>query len=62
MEYFYRELNLRNPIYNKTACYGHFGRPDFTWEIPKKLTIRPEIEEALGTPSPKSKRSKYSSH
>jgi S-adenosylmethionine synthetase len=27
-------LNLRRPIYRKTAVYGHFGRddPDFTWE------------------------------
>ena len=28
------QLNLRRPIYSKTAAYGHFGRddPDFTWE------------------------------
>lgn len=28
------QLNLRRPIYRKTAAYGHFGRddPDFTWE------------------------------
>ncbi len=25
-------LRLRNPIYSKTACYGHFGRPEFSWE------------------------------
>ena len=27
-------LQLRRPIYQKTAAYGHFGRndPDFTWE------------------------------
>ncbi|MGA9352321.1 MAG: methionine adenosyltransferase [Terriglobales bacterium] len=27
-------LNLRRPIYRKTAAHGHFGRndPDFTWE------------------------------
>jgi S-adenosylmethionine synthetase len=27
-------LDLRRPIYRKTASYGHFGRPDkeFTWE------------------------------
>ncbi|HEX15856.1 MAG TPA: methionine adenosyltransferase, partial [Deltaproteobacteria bacterium] len=27
-------LDLRRPIYKKTACYGHFGReePEFTWE------------------------------
>lgn len=29
-----RDLDLRRPIYQKTATYGHFGRedPDFTWE------------------------------
>lgn len=29
-----KELNLRRPIYRKTAAYGHFGRelPDFSWE------------------------------
>jgi S-adenosylmethionine synthetase len=27
-------LNLRRPVYRKTAAYGHFGRsePEFTWE------------------------------
>jgi S-adenosylmethionine synthetase len=31
-------LNLRRPIYCKTAAYGHFGRndPDFTWESTAK--------------------------
>jgi S-adenosylmethionine synthetase len=31
-------LNLRRPIYCKTAAYGHFGRsdPDFTWESTEK--------------------------
>jgi S-adenosylmethionine synthetase len=31
-------LNLRRPIYCKTAAYGHFGRtdPDFTWELTDK--------------------------
>lgn len=29
-----KTLDLRRPIYKKTAAYGHFGRndPDFTWE------------------------------
>ncbi|MGI5844913.1 MAG: methionine adenosyltransferase [Candidatus Xenobium sp.] len=29
-----RDLDLRRPIYRKTAAYGHFGRADrdFTWE------------------------------
>ncbi len=25
-------LNLRLPIYQETASYGHFGRPQFSWE------------------------------
>ena len=25
-------LDLRKPIYRATAAYGHFGRPEFTWE------------------------------
>lgn len=31
-------LNLRQPIYRKTATYGHFGREDegFTWELTDK--------------------------
>ncbi|XP_074850664.1 S-adenosylmethionine synthase-like isoform X3 [Carettochelys insculpta] len=32
-----RELDLKRPIHQQTACYGHFGREEFTWEIPKKL-------------------------
>jgi len=35
--FIYRELNLRNPIYQQTSTYGHFGRDGFTWEQPKKL-------------------------
>ena len=26
------KLDLKKPIYQKTATYGHFGRPEFTWE------------------------------
>lgn len=26
------ELNLRTPIYKDTACYGHFGNPEYPWE------------------------------
>jgi S-adenosylmethionine synthetase len=34
-----RDLDLRRPIYRRTAAYGHFGRPDkeFTWEHLSKL-------------------------
>lgn len=27
-----QRYDLRNPIYEKTAAYGHFGRAEFTWE------------------------------
>ncbi|MBI2102470.1 methionine adenosyltransferase [Candidatus Woesearchaeota archaeon] len=34
-------LNLRRPIYRKTASYGHFGRndPDFSWEKTDKADV-----------------------
>jgi S-adenosylmethionine synthetase len=36
-----KHLNLRRPIYRKTAAYGHFGRedPDFTWEKTDKAEL-----------------------
>ncbi|MDD5432353.1 MAG: methionine adenosyltransferase [Candidatus Omnitrophica bacterium] len=30
-------LDLLQPIYRKTACYGHFGRDDFKWEKTDKV-------------------------
>jgi S-adenosylmethionine synthetase len=40
-------LDLRRPIYRKTAAGGHFGRndPDFTWESTAKAA---ELAEAAG--------------
>jgi len=37
-------LNLRRPIYQKTAAYGHFGRtePEFTWEATDKAAALTE--------------------
>merc|ERR1719414_1495100 len=32
-----KDLQLKNPIYQKTSAYGHFGRDGFTWETAKKL-------------------------
>lgn len=34
-------LDLRRPIFKKTAAYGHFGRsdPDFTWEKTDKVEL-----------------------
>ncbi len=42
-----RDLDLRRPIYKKTAAYGHFGRHDhdFTWERTDKAG---ELREAAG--------------
>ena len=41
-----RDLDLRRPIYRRTAAYGHFGRNDkeFTWEqTPKVDDLRREL-------------------
>jgi S-adenosylmethionine synthetase len=40
-------LNLRRPIYKKTAAYGHFGRnePEFSWE---KTDRAAELASAAG--------------
>jgi S-adenosylmethionine synthetase len=42
-----RDLDLRRPIYRKTAAYGHFGRADkdFTWERTEKAAA---LAEAAG--------------
>ncbi len=42
-----RDLDLRRPIYQRTAAYGHFGRSDkeFTWE---KVTRLDEFKSAIG--------------
>ena len=39
-------LDLRRPIYRKTAAYGHFGRelPEFTWEKRDKVEA---LKEAI---------------
>ncbi|KAA8581270.1 hypothetical protein FQN60_002851 [Etheostoma spectabile] len=33
------DLRPGRPIYQKTACYGHFGRKEFPWEVPKNLNF-----------------------
>jgi S-adenosylmethionine synthetase len=42
------ELDLRRPIFHKTAAYGHFGREEaeFTWEKTPKLDA---LKEAVGS-------------
>jgi S-adenosylmethionine synthetase len=46
-------LNLRRPIYRKTAAYGHFGREDkdFTWEATNKAAALRE-QAGLETSAP----------
>jgi len=47
------QLNLKRPIYKKTAAYGHFGRidADFTWEKTDKAEIlRQEINNSVSSP------------
>ncbi len=45
------ELNLRRPIFRKTAAYGHFGRSDkdFTWERTNKAAA---LRAAVGGRKP----------
>ncbi|MET9673531.1 methionine adenosyltransferase [Streptomyces sp. NPDC006482] len=51
-----RDLDLKRPIYAKTAAYGHFGRelPEFTWERTdrvealKKAVRAPEAQKEGG--------------
>ena len=48
-----RDLDLRRPIYAKTAAYGHFGRDehDFTWERVDKADALARAA-GLATPAP----------
>merc|ERR1711963_1112069 len=32
-----KDLKLKQPIFQATSTYGHFGREQFAWEVPKKL-------------------------
>jgi S-adenosylmethionine synthetase len=38
-------LDLRRPVFLKTASYGHFGRSDFSWEKTDKVE---ELKKAIG--------------
>jgi S-adenosylmethionine synthetase len=42
-----RDLKLRNPIFARTAAYGHFGRsePGFTWE---ETSLSDDLRRAAG--------------
>jgi len=38
-------LDLLKPIYSRTAAYGHFGRPEFSWE---KTDKKDALRDAVG--------------
>jgi S-adenosylmethionine synthetase len=40
-----KALDLRRPIYQKTASYGHFGRAEFSWERTDKAA---DLKKAIG--------------
>lgn len=46
-----RYLNLRRPIYRKTAAFGHFGRSEdtFTWEATEKADSLREAAQLAAT-------------
>ena len=39
-----KTLNLKKPVYQATAAYGHFGRSEFSWEKTDKLE---ELKKAI---------------
>jgi S-adenosylmethionine synthetase len=43
------QLNLRRPIYRKTAAFGHFGRTEdtFTWEATNKVDVLREAAQLV---------------
>ncbi|MDP1825231.1 MAG: methionine adenosyltransferase [Archangium sp.] len=38
-------LDLLKPIYQRTSAYGHFGRPEFSWE---RIDKKDELRDAAG--------------
>ncbi len=40
-------LDLRKPVFTKTAAYGHFGRKDFKWEQTNKAAEIKKLAEIL---------------
>ena len=44
-----KHLDLRRPIYRKTASGGHFGRsePEFTWELTDKAPLLRDAANAM---------------
>jgi S-adenosylmethionine synthetase len=40
-----RDLELKQPVYKRTAAYGHFGRPGFSWEATPRVA---DFKAAVG--------------
>jgi S-adenosylmethionine synthetase len=40
-----RDLDLKRPIYKRSAAYGHFGREGFPWEELSRLA---DFKSAVG--------------
>ena len=40
------KLDLKNPIYSKTAVFGHFGREEFSWEKLDKVELLKEAVQS----------------
>jgi S-adenosylmethionine synthetase len=46
-----RQLDLRRPIYRTTSAYGHFGRPEFSWERLERVdALRAAVADAPRAP------------
>lgn len=41
------EFDLLKPVYSQTAAYGHFGRPEFTWEKTNKVEQLKDLVKTL---------------
>lgn len=46
-----RSLNLKRPIYERTAENGHFGNKAFPWEQVKTLEMGEETKKKLASPA-----------
>lgn len=42
-----KDLDLLKPIYSKTATYGHFGRPGFSWEQTNRADQLKDVVKTL---------------
>ncbi|MEE8467851.1 MAG: methionine adenosyltransferase domain-containing protein, partial [Planctomycetota bacterium] len=38
-------LDLKRPIYERTAAHGHFGRDEFSWEQTNRVA---QLKQAMG--------------